>query len=66
MANRGQLRKQRKLAFQDVSFHIEKFSMLQKEWRTVIIFIQLAMKIKNIIKVMNLMVFIRFFNFIRE
>ena len=51
MANRGELRKQRKLIYQNVSFHMEKFSQLQKEWKTLIIFIQIAFNIKFVIKV---------------
>ena len=51
MANRGDLRKQRKLAYLDVSFHKEKFSQFQKEWKSLIIFSQLYSNIKILIKV---------------
>jgi len=51
MANRGELRKQRKLAFLDVSFHKEKFSQFQREWKRLVIFIHLYFYIKMLVKV---------------
>lgn len=52
MANRGELRRQRQMAFLDVSFHIEKFSQLQKEWKDNIIFLQLVVFLRAILKVL--------------
>lgn len=53
MANRGELRKQRKIAFQDASFHIEKFSQLQKEWKANLIYLKFIVYIRATLKVFH-------------
>lgn len=51
MANRGALRKQRKRAFDDFSFHMERFIQLQTQWKFLIIFLQITLNLNYTMKV---------------
>lgn len=54
MASRGELRRQRKIAYLDVSFHVEKFSQLQKEWKSLIVLADFYLLIKALLQVTSL------------